>query len=490
MRQGGASSVSSAPLGIFDKTSNGQRAKKMSDVGTRSEEMTRIFDLHGRHAQSVRKTRAAARIEKLRKPQAAIEGHFSEVLGALAEDLGKPPFEGAMDAGAPLADIEEFAAHLEDWMQPQQVALGSNAAPNATARILYQPRGQVLIFGPWNFPFSPVFQPLIGAIAAGNTVIIKPSEMAPATSAVTARIISEVFDPAEVTVFQGGQEIATQLLNHPFDHIFFTGSTNVGRRVLTAASRHLSTVTLELGGNCPVVIDNTSDVTMAGPRIAWGKYLNAGQVCLAPDHVWVKPEQSDAFAAQVASYIDRSYYKDGNLTRFDLARIVDERNLARLQRLLNETVAQGARILCGGNAHGLQLEPMVLVDVPRDSAIMREEIFGPILPVLTYTDTDDVIAEINRRDKPLALYIFSERQEFIDDVLIRTSSGGVTVNDVIQHAAESNLPFGGVGASGMGAYHGIHSFQEMSHARAIYSQAPVNPIECVIRPPYGDRMPG
>jgi aldehyde dehydrogenase (NAD+) len=460
------------------------------DITTAQSEISQIFELQGRHGLAVKKTNAAERIAKLRRLQAAIQRHFSEALAALADDLGKPPFEAVMDAGVPLTEIETVSANLAAWMRPAEVAPGPHAAPEATARILYQPKGRVLLFGPWNFPFSLVFQPLIGAIAAGNTIIVKPSEMAPATSALISRIIAEVFDPAEVAVFEGGPEIAVQLLELPFEHVFFTGSTKIGRRVAQAASQHLATVTLELGGKCPVVVDSEVDIAAVASRVAWGKFLNAGQICLAPDHVWVTPAQRDAFAANVIAYIERSYYPNGSLAKADLARIVDQHNLARLQHLLDEAVTQGARILRGGKAHGLQLEPTVLVDVPRDSMIMREEIFGPILPILTYSGIDDVCAEINQRERPLGLYAFSEREEFIEDLLMRTNSGGVTVNDVLQHATCPNLPFGGVGASGMGAYHGIYSFREMSHARSLYHQAPVNPMENFFRPPYGDRMPG
>lgn len=393
-----------------------------------------------------------------------------------------------MDAGAPFTEIDEAIANLETWMRPEEVAL-PGTVPGAKARIIHEPKGRVLIFGPWNFPFGLLFQPLVGAIAAGNTAILKPSELVPETSAVSTKIIRETFDEAEVAAFEGGPDVAAALLDQPFDHIFFTGSTAVGRKVMMAASRHLSSVTLELGGKCPAVIDDSFSLKTAANRIAWGKYLNSGQICLAPDHVWIPRERRDAFVSEVTDYIQQSYYRDDRLTRSDLAHIVNRRNLERTQSLLRDAVARGAQLVCGGSAEGLQLEPTVLIDVPRDCAMMQEEIFGPILPVLTYEGVDDVCDEINSRDKPLALYVFSDAPSFVDTILTRTSSGGVTINDVLQHAATPGLPFGGVGASGMGAYHGIYSFREMSHARSVYHQGPVNPAEGFLRPPYGDRMP-
>jgi aldehyde dehydrogenase (NAD+) len=450
----------------------------------------RIFELQSRRTPVVRASSAAERCAKLIVLRDAIQRAFPEILQALAMDLGKPPFEATMDAGAALAEINEVVAQLEQWMKPVAVPPGKQAAPGATAQIVREPRGRVLIFGPWNFPFGLVFQPLVSAIAAGNTVVMKPSELTPMTSAVSAKIIEASFDESEVAVVQGGPDVATALLEQPFDHFFFTGSTQVGRRIMAAASRHLATVTLELGGKCPAIVDADVDVSTVCARIGWGKYLNAGQICLAPDHVWVPSQMRDIFAREFVDYVRRSYYRGDVLTTGDLARVINARHLERLQALLADAVSRGARILQGGGADGLRLEPTVLVDVPRGCALMQEEIFGPILPILNYDGVDDLIAEINSRGKPLALYVFSQRPEFVRQVLSRTSSGGVTVNDVLQHATDSALPFGGVGESGMGAYHGVHGFHELSHSRSVYYQAAVNPIESFLRPPYLDRLPG
>jgi aldehyde dehydrogenase (NAD+) len=454
-----------------------------------STEITRIFALQDRHQHAARATSAAQRIAKLKALRAAILAHLPAINEALAADFGKPGFEAASEAVAVLGEIDTIAASLEQWMQPVEVSPSAHAATGARARILREPKGQVLIFGPWNFPFALLLQPLLGAIAAGNVCILKPSELTPATTAVCARLIREVFDEAEVAVVEGGPEVAAALLDLPFDHIFFTGSGRVGKLVMAAAARHLASVTLELGGKSPVVIDEDVDLPQAASRIAWGKFMNAGQICLSPDYVFVKSAQRDAFVDEVARYVRESFYANDALNEADFGQIVDERNLQRLARLIDDAVARGARIALGGKLReGRRIEPTILVDVPRDAAIMQEEIFGPIMPVLAYDELDDVLGEINGRDKPLAVYVFSRRQEFIDAVLARTSSGGATINDVIAHVAEPNLPFGGVGPSGLGAYHGIWSFLAFSHERSVYYQAAENPMEAFARPPYAGKL--
>ncbi|SFV00211.1 aldehyde dehydrogenase family protein [Pseudoduganella namucuonensis] len=452
-------------------------------------DIARIFDLQDRHRHAVRATSAAQRAARLTALRAAIVAHLPAAVAAMAEDFRKPAFEAAMEVTALFGEIDTAVANLEQWMRPVEVTPSAHAAPGARARILREPKGRVLIFGPWNFPFALLLQPLVGAIAAGNVCVLKPSELTPATSAVCVRLVRAVFDEAEVAILEGGPELAAALLDHPFDHIFFTGSTKVGKLVMAAAARHLSSVTLELGGKSPVIIDEDADLAQAASRISWGKYMNAGQICLSPDYVLVKPAQRDAFVDQVARAIRASFYEDDALNEADVARIVDDRNLQRLNRLIDDAVSRGARVAVGGKVRaGRRIEPTVLVDVPRDAAIMREEIFGPVMPVLTYDDLDDALREINRRDKPLALYVFSRRPEFIEAVLARTSSGGATINDVIQHVAEPNLPFGGVGPSGHGAYHGMYSFLAFSHERSVYYQAAENPMEGFSRPPYAGKV--
>ena len=373
-------------------------------------DIARVFALQERQQHAVRATSARERIAKLMALRAAVVEHAPAAVAALREDIGKAGFEAAGEVLALQGEIDTAVANLEQWMQPIEVMPSEHAAPGARARILREPKGQALIFGPWNFPFTLLLQPLVGAIAAGNVCILKPSELTPATSAVSARLIRATFDAAEVAVFEGGPEIAAALLDLPFDHIFFTGSTKVGRLVMAAAARHLCSLTLELGGKSPVIVDDDVDLAQAAARIAWGKCMNAGQICLSPDYVLVKSTQRDAFVNEVARYVRAAYYANDRLTEADFGQIVNERNWQRLTALIDDAVARGARIALGGKARGdRRIEPTVLVDVPRDAAIMQEEIFGPVMPVLTYDHIDEVISEINSRDKPLALYVFSRR---------------------------------------------------------------------------------
>lgn len=459
---------------------------------TSLDNIARIFALQDKHQHAVRMTSAAQRVAKLKALRAAVVAHVPELIAALAEDFGKPEFEAASEAMVVLGEIDYAVANLEQWVQPVEVTPSARAAPGARARILREPKGQVLIFGPWNFPFSLLLQPLVGAIAAGNVCMLKPSELAPATSAVSARLIRSIFNESDVAIVEGGADVAAALLEQPFDHIFFTGSTQVGKLVMAAAAKHLCSLTLELGGKSPVVIDDDVDLAQAAERIAWGKFLNAGQICLSPDYILIKREHRDVFIEHVARYVRKAFYPNDVFNEADYGRIVNERNLRRLIGLIDDAVSRGARLALGGKAlvgkAGGRIEPTILVDVPRDAAIMQQEIFGPIMPVLCYEHLDDAVGQINGRDKPLALYVFSRSAEFIDALLARTSSGGATVNDVIAHAAERNLPFGGVGPSGMGTYHGIHSFIAFTHERSIYHQSLENPSATYARPPYQGKL--
>lgn len=452
-------------------------------------DIDRVFALQDQHQHVVRATSAAARIARLKALRAAVVAHVPDIIEALAGDFGKPGFDAAGEAMSVLGEIDATVANLEDWMKPVEVAPSAHAAPGAHARIIREPKGQVLIFGPWNFPFSLLFQPLVGAIAAGNVCILKPSELTPRISNLSSRLVRQLFDEREVAIFEGGADVAAALLEHPFDHVFFTGSTQVGKLVMAAAARHLCSLTLELGGKSPVIVDDDVDLAQAARRIAWGKFMNAGQICLAPDHVWIRRAQRDAFVEAVTSYVRQSFYPDGTLNEADFGQIVNARNLERLTHLIDDAVGRGARVALGGKVcGGRRIEPTILVDVPREAAIMQEEVFGPILPILTYDALDDVISNVNGQGKPLALYVFSRRQEFIDSVLSRTSSGGATVNDVIRHAAERNLPFGGVGPSGTGTYHGIYTFLAFTHERSVYYQAADNPMETFSHPPYAGKL--
>jgi aldehyde dehydrogenase (NAD+) len=438
------------------------------EIVTIESEIARIFALQGGAQQAVRATDAAARLAKLRKLGKAIESRAGAVFAALAEDLGKPQNEAVGDFGSPLWEIALAEEGLEEWMAAKDVPLA--AGSSATARIIYEPKGKVLIFGAWNYPFGLSLQPLVAAIMAGNTVVLKPSELSPATSAVIAELVRDCFDESEVAVIEGGPEVARALLEFPFDHIFFTGSTSTGRQVMAAAARHLASVTLELGGKSPVIVDRGMDLGKVASAVIAGKCGNSGQVCVAPDHVWIAAEERDAFVVQAVRQIAASHYDGAQLREDTLACIVNTRNLTRLRGLIDDAVARGASIAHGGAISGMRMEPTILIDVPLDADIMQEEVFGPILPVLAYSDKNEPLAQIARSGKPLALYVFSDSEDFVQDILGKTSSGGVTVNDVMLHPTVVGLPFGGVGSSGTGAYHGIFSFLELSHQRAVYVQ--------------------
>ncbi|WP_045520921.1 aldehyde dehydrogenase family protein [Neobacillus niacini] len=443
-----------------------------------------VFQLQKQHQHIVKQTSTAVRIEKLQKLKAAILRETPAIIEALQVDFAKPSFEAiTTEVMTVISEIDLFIENLEKWMEPVEVPSRNKGE---TAKIVYEPKGQCLIFSAWNFPIMLLFYPLIPAIGAGNVCILKPSEMAPASSRIAVKIVRELFDESEVAIFEGGVEVANALLDLPFNHILFTGSTQVGKVVMQAAAKHLASVTLELGGKCPVIIDEHVDLEKIVPRIAFGKFANAGQICLAPDHVYIKEEQLEEFVRYVQEFIQRSYFENGELNQADLAKIVNDRNASRLQGLLDDAVIRGANIRCGGIVDGRTFYPTVLTDVQNDAKIMQEEIFGPIMPVLTYTDLNDVIQQINARPKPLALYVFSDNTDVVDTVLSRTTSGGVTVNDTMLHMSEPNLPFGGVNESGIGRYTGIFGFKEFSHERGVLYKAPVgtNPMESFAHAPY------
>ncbi|MFJ7735553.1 aldehyde dehydrogenase family protein [Lysinibacillus sp. NPDC097287] len=457
----------------------------MVDVKAKLQE---VFQLQKMHQHVIKITCAEERIEKLQKLKVEILAQAPAIIEALQQDLGKPAFEVASsEMLSVISEIDYYAENLKQWMEPVEVPSRNEGAQ---AKIISEPKGQCLIYSAWNYPFMLLFLPLIPAIGAGNVCILKPSEMAPATSSLSVKIINKVFDESEVAVFEGGVDVATALLELPFNHIFFTGSTHVGREIMQAAGKHLASVTLELGGKCPVIIDEQVDLEKIVPRIASGKYTNAGQVCLAPDHVYVKENQLEEFVRLVGEYIQRSYFENGELTKTDLSKIVNERNLQRLEGLLEDAISKGANVRYGGEIEDRRFYPTVLTDVSLDAKIMQEEIFGPILPVLTYTDLEDVINQINARPKPLGLYIFSEDQSVVNSLLSQTSSGGATVNDVLRHMLEPNLPFGGVNESGIGRYTGIFGFKEFSHERGVLYQTPVgsNPLETFAHAPYKGKL--
>lgn len=435
-----------------------------------ADEIGRIFALQKAREPSVRQSGAEERLAKLARLMTAIEARARQVSAAIVHDLNKPSEDILHDYGAPLFEMRAVETQLAEWMKPDaiQPVVGVRGA---RAEIRKEPKGKVLIFGAWNYPFALTMQPLVGAIAAGNCCMVKPAELAPATSAEIARIVASAFDEDEVAVIEGGPDVAEALLECPFDHIFYTGSSRIGRKVMAAAAGHLASVTLELGGKSPVIVDATADASRAGRRVAEIKFKNAGQICVTADHAWVATDRRDAFVAAAAAQIEDRYYESGAFRRERMAPVISDHHAARLRHLIGEACRRGATIARGGGGEGRWLEPTILVDVPAEAEIMQEEIFGPVLPVLAYDDIADVKRYLARRGPPLALYLFSEDRDFVRQAITDIPSGGVTVNDLTLHAADPQLPFGGVGSSGMGAYHGRHTFEAFSHRRSVFYQA-------------------
>lgn len=435
-----------------------------------STEFRRVFDKQSINKRKVALSTADERKQKLARLRDAVLRNVEGIKKALYQDIGKPmtdevPFE----AGAVVVDIEDAINNLDAWMTPTPVSL-QNAPAGASAYIKYEPRGQVLILSAWNFPFALALSPLVAAIAAGDTAIIKANEMGPATGQIIAKIIAECFAEDEVAVFAGDVKEAIALQELPFDHVFFTGSPEVGKAVMTAAAKNLSSVTLELGGKCPAIVGPSCDMAAVLANISIGRTFNLGQTCLCVDYAIVPESLRDRFVEGVAENLKGMYYQNSAYNKDANSRIVDARNFRRVKGYIDDAVARGATIAFGGDVDedNLIIEPTILLDVPPDAQIMKQEIFGPVLPVVTYRDQDEAVAIVNARPKPLGMYIYSDDDAFVEYVLARTSSGGVTVNGWAAHYFELGLPFGGVNHSGHGSYHGIHGFRELSHARSVY----------------------
>lgn len=435
-------------------------------------EIERVFAFQRDHQWEVKATTADQRKAKLQKLKSAVDAYADEIVAAVQQDTRKPEGEiRVTEIANVIANIERNIDSLDDWMKPTEVVPSMNEQDKA--RIVFEARGACLILGPWNFPLGLVLGPLAGAIAAGNCCIVKLSDLCPATARVAAKIINEAFEEQEVALFEGDVSVATALLELPFSHIFFTGSTRVGKLVMAAAAKHLATVTLELGGKSPLIVDEGADVQKIAGDLAAAKQFNGGQACICPDCVLIKEQQKDdlteAFQARVKQNL---YTEDGHIKKENISQIVNSQNFSRIKRLFDDALAKGAHVAVGGTLEedDRTIHPTLLTDVTPDMLIMQEEIFAPIVPVMTYENIDDVVAYIEERDKPLAMYIYSDNQDNIDKVLNRTSSGGVTINGVFSHYLENQLPFGGVNQSGMGSYHGFFGFKAFSHERSIYIQ--------------------
>ncbi|HDC8271605.1 TPA: aldehyde dehydrogenase [Staphylococcus aureus] len=404
------------------------------------------------------------RKEQLKKLSKAIKSYESDILEALYTDLGKNKVEAyATEIGITLKSIKNARKELKNWTKTKNVDTPLYLFPTKSY-IKKEPYGTVLIIAPFNYPFQLVFEPLIGAIAAGNTAIIKPSELTPNVARVIKRLINETFDANYIEVIEGGIEETQTLIHLPFDYVFFTGSENVGKIVYQAASENLVPVTLEMGGKSPVIVDETANIKVASERICFGKFTNAGQTCVAPDYILVHESVKDDLITALSKTL-REFYGQNIQQSPDYGRIVNLKHYHRLTSLLNSAQMN---IVFGGHSDEDEryIEPTLLDHVTSDSAIMQEEIFGPILPILTYQSLDEAIAFIHQRPKPLSLYLFSEDENATQRVINELSFGGGAINDTLMHLANPKLPFAGVGASGMGRYHGKYSFDTFTHEKS------------------------
>lgn len=455
-------------------------------------EIHRVFALQQHHQWEVARSNARQRIAKLRRLYDAILHHRKEIEAAMWADLRKNPTEvNITELGVVLHEIRHTIQHLQSWMTPKRVGT-SLTLFRSYSEIVYEPKGLCLILSPWNFPINLTLDPLVSAIAAGNCVILKPSELAPHSSAVIRQIVTECFPPGEVSIFEGDATVAQELLSMPFNHVFFTGSTQVGKIVMRAAAEHLASVTLELGGKSPVVVDETANLDTAAAKIVWIKLVNAGQTCIAPDYVLVHESVHDALLEKMKAKVKQFY---GNTPAAiqqspDLCRIINGRHFTRVKALLDDAVQRGANLAFGGktaeNEH--YIAPAILTAVPEEAQIWEEEIFGPLLPIRKYDTLEHAISYINSKPKALAMYLFSTDDRRVSKIIAETRAGGVTVNDCGPHFYNSELPFGGSNNSGTGKCHGEFGFLEFTNQRGVLYQARWMPTTDFFLPPYGGKL--
>lgn len=409
----------------------------------------------------------AFRKEQLQNLLSMVKLNEARFFAALRSDLNKPEMESmGSETGAVILEAKHALKHLDSWARPQKVSTPIIAQPGKSY-IIAEPKGVVLNMSPWNYPISLALNPIIGALAAGNCVVLKPSELAPACSKLLAELIRDYFKSEVLTCIEGDHTVAEALLRERFDHVFFTGSTQVGKKVMLAAAEHLTPVTLELGGKSPCIVDKTASLDVAVKRIVWGKFYNAGQTCVAPDYVLVHENIQHKFLEKLRNRIKEELGDDPSQSP-DYARIVNERHFDRILSYMSD-----GKIVCGGDFKKEEkyIAPTVLKDISTDSAIMRDEIFGPVLPVLSYSNFDSLKRVISERANPLALYVFTEDSAFEKQVIDEIPAGGVCVNDVLMHLACPELPFGGRGNSGIGAYHGKASFDVFTHYKSVLSRS-------------------
>lgn len=485
-------SVLTTPEAVPDITGEavpGIAAEVVPDITDLRSRIEAVFQRQRAARQRQAATSARERIAKIRRLAKWVEAHVDEIRQAGWDDFRKPATEVDLTEIYPvLGEARHTARHLKKWMRPRSVR-PTLAMASTSSQVRWEPKGVALVISPWNYPFNLTAGPLVSALAAGNTAILKPSEMTPHMSGLMRGMVEELFDEDEVALFEGEADVAQALLDQPFDHVFFTGSPQVGKLVMKAAAEHLATVTLELGGKSPVIIDGTAHLGDAADKVAWGKFINQGQTCIAPDYVLVERGRYEEFVEVLGDRIAGYYGRTAEERKAspDLARVVNERHFERLRRMLEGGVADGARVAFGGasDAEERWIEPTLLTEVPAESALMREEIFGPLLPILPYDDLDQALAEVAKREKPLALYLFSNDRRTVDRVLGETSAGGTCINEVALHFLHLELPFGGINHSGHGSSHGHYGFRAFSHERAVLRHHRWSALK-LMSPPYTD----
>ncbi|MFD2785793.1 aldehyde dehydrogenase family protein [Hymenobacter rubripertinctus] len=451
-----------------------------------------LFARQQARAEALRREAVSSRANRLRRLDAWITENRKAIQEALYADFRKPAAETDItEIWSSQTELRHTLRHLSQWAAPRKVGTPM-ALVGTRGWVQPEPKGVCLIIAPWNYPFYLAIDPLISALAAGNAVIIKPSEMTPIVAALLSRLCRELFDEAEVTVVEGDKDVATELLKLPFDHIFFTGSPQVGKVVMRAAAEHLTSVTLELGGKSPAVVDETADLRDAAEKIIWGKGVNAGQTCVAPDYVLVHENARDQLLEEMRGVISRFYSPEGQpvADSNSYARIVNDNHYERLAGLLADARAQGTAVALGGatDAAARFIEPTVLLDPPTGSRVMQEEIFGPLLPVRTFRHLMDAVDEVNSRPKPLALYVFSQDEENQRYLLQNIPAGGACVNETILHLAHPDLPFGGFGNSGIGRCHGQAGFMAFSNEKSVLRQRTGLTALKPLYPPYTPKV--
>lgn len=429
------------------------------------------------------KTNIAYRKEALIKLLNVIITHENEIIEALYSDFRKPAFEAVLtETNYVISELKDTIKNLHNWAKPKKVFPSILNFPS-TDYIYKEPYGKVLIIAPWNYPFQLALCPLVSAVAAGNQVVLKPSELTPKTSEIIAKIIEKTFAVNHVEVIEGGLEVSQQLLSQRWDYIFFTGSVPVGKIVAKAAAENLTPVTLELGGKNPCIIDNTANLKLAAKRIVWGKFINAGQTCIAPDYILIQKDMKNHFIEFMKLEITKAYGENPKLSP-DYARIVNEKNWLRLANMIDEN-----KVIFGGQTdiEDCYISPTLIDESSVDTLIMKDEIFGPLLPILSYENETEISTIISKYEKPLSLYVFTEDKKFAQKIIKQYSFGGGCINDTVVHFSNKRLPFGGVGHSGIGAYHGSLSFDTFSHKKAIVKKA--NWLDLPMRyAPYKDKL--